>query len=369
MTLDTRARAAGLDLLDRAASRPVPSLEPTSARRRRTYVVGGAVAAGLLVVAGLAVTRADDRVDVPTSALPTPAGVRPERIAVAALSASFELPSDWHEIEPPSNALGRWADAHGDVFVLADRTTVTRGTSAAEYSRARRDFFEGVGATIHEQGETEVDGRPAHFMRFREGNLTTDDYVVEVGDDMLLVFDVQERAPETQTDLRSWIASTLDITPADPGSLGHPGSRLSRPQAVVGEQDFAPAGLGAALQVPLGWRPLEGAQLVGFEHGIGTQNDSGFVLVSRSLSPAGRDEKLEELGATLEEAVGATVDGHDADIIRYRYHAGGLRPDAVVMVEYRIALDADEHLTIVIGNAGGMTPEVLDWIRSTIRID
>ena len=374
MTLDQRGQRASADLLERAQRRPRPTIdflaEPAPTHPRRVPV--GTLAAAAVVVLGalaLLLTMSGDTDDAPLTDPTVPAGVEPERFAPDGLGVALQVPSTW--VEQPAGRGWQFVirDPDDDAYIVAARVTTVDDARAGEFAKSRRAYLENSAYdfTVVSTEQLVVDGQPAVVMHSR---FTLDDgiprvgteYDVRIGPGEFAVVFVGETLPEDQVELTGWIGSTLAVDPTTRQDLTRPVEHPTGLPAPDGIEPkvYAPARLGARLQVPSTWE--EGPRVGAGYEAIRNPDGSGFVHVGRPSAPPdlGRAEVL--------AAAQVTVDGRPSTVRRYRTPSFTFG-FAALITETIVDMGDGTFVVVRVGETGGPQDDLLDWIRSTIDLD
>jgi hypothetical protein len=393
MKLDDRARTATDDLLERARRRPVPTLDQLvarrSARRRGLLVVAAAAAIAVVIGVGLLVSSRDHATppaDEP-AVVPVPAGVEPQRIELPALGVSMQVPSTWSRVEPITGFAYAWRADDRDAYVTATRVATVPDTDLDSFVRARDAFVGSVGVACAGAARSTIDGHDAETTQCsaqRSTSIAEDiDFTetrIDLGDDTYAVVVAGEVQPDDRSELRSWITSTISVGSVDAidDTPTAPVHELAPPDG-VSVQTVERPDLGFSVQVPSTWSaktpPPAPLQLAMRSTGPGNL-DARRVVASLG-SAAEREASLRAAGAAITATADTSIDGHDVHIIRWRMASNRLfeantRPGgdvlAIVNTEYDIDLGNGDYVLIDIGNTGGATRDLIDWIRSTIHV-
>jgi hypothetical protein len=291
---------------------------------------------------------------------------------------SFEVPASWTPASPRNGVDHGFTDGP-DAYVATWRMVTMRGTDPDEVVAIRTHEAEtNLKAEVRSAASSTVDGRPAVVLTMRipqsRDTFVTTEYDIDLGDGSWAVVAVGELEPEGQHDLLAWIASTITVGPSQPiwgEALTHPTAPLTVPDGVE-PKTFAPEDLGFSISVPSSWQ--EPPQPHEFDVAIASPpGPRMFVLASRVASsignPGNRQVILEEQFHTkILETTDTVIDGHAAHISRFLIAYPDPSAAPAYDVEYDIDLGNGDFLWLAIGTRGGAPPGLLDWIRSTIRV-
>jgi len=143
---------------------------------------------------------------------------------------------------------------------------------------------------------------------------------------------------------------------------------LPRPPAGVTAKRYAPDDLGLVLQVPTTWREVDGEE--GYDAVVEAPDGDAFVFVDRRdiADGRGRADELERLGATITDETTMTLDGRDAQILRYDapFPGRGLGRATELDVDLR---DGTFALVVVAALEDADVDEsLLDWLLDSVRV-
>jgi hypothetical protein len=381
MKLDERAGRAATDLLDRASRRPIPTVEALEQSRvvRRLPVrrVLAAAAAIAVVVGGLAFVNRDrplPTVEHPTG-LPVPAGVTPQLVMFEGTGISVEVPSTWEASTATRGFQAVYVDGK-ESYVAALRGATTDPMDVGDFADLRRDMLrKNVDADIGDVSRTTIDGHDALVLEVVASGISFHEYAIDLEDSTWAIVSVGERMPVEHGGLEDWIASTItvDAAPLWSTPIDHPAEELPVPDGIA-PRTWKPAREGFAIDLPVTWKAPEDPRPDGFD--VGMQSTNGpftfayAARVSHALGAAeGRRRVLDrQLHARIVEQVETVVDGHATQILRYRFPVFDEPRLANLCTEYDVDLGTGESVYIALCSAGGSPTELVDWIRSTIRI-
>ena len=375
MTIDDRARTAATDLLERAAERPVPTVEELTAAPRRSSRALLAVAAAIgLAVLGvsLVVTSTDDDV---TPAVP--GGGTARLWAPEGLGLTAQLPASWKDRGPAAGFSYTAAPDGGDGSIVADRFRALERSDASVVGTGRRTDLRALGAIDVELATTEIDGRPAAVLRYHlqsgeaPETFAITEYDVPVGDWVLIVA-VGEREPADRSEITEWIESTIEIGDSTDIALTSP---LEQPSESLPVPDgieavpWSPDGLGVSMLVPDDWREQS---VPDARYRLITVPGGGPVVSVTRISgseAASRQEDIELEGGVVDAVAATTVDGRRAEVIRYWRPAGGFPLRAELCTELLVHRDDGTVLMVLAAEKDGEDKAgLLRWIRSTIDL-
>jgi hypothetical protein len=381
MKLDERAERAATDLLERASRRPIPTIEELEASTtvRRLQVRRLLAAAAVVAVIAGGVSFALRRVHpLPTvehpAALPVPAGVTPQLVAPEGSGVTFELPSTWEH-----NGANRSFDdvyADGDEsYVSVARIATVDALDGKAFADLRHDLLERyVKATQHEVSQTTIDGHDALVSDVDVPGFVSREYDIDLADGTWAVVFFGERPPAEHRAVFDWIASTIAVssTPLWSSPIDHPAQPLPVPVGVA-PHVWAPDGEGVAVDLPATWTEIPNRPK-GFDAGMASTSGPPTWAYASRLSHALADADSRELvlerqfHARIVDRTDTVIDGHHVRIVRYRIPEPDEPRLAALGVEYDIDLGNNESVWLAIGTRGGSPADLIEWIRSTIRI-
>jgi hypothetical protein len=385
MKLDERAQRAAVDLLERAERRPVPTVDDVVRPQRRTgpgrrgpsrRVL--AVAAAVAVLAGGAAVFASrerplPRVDPPMASIP--AGLTPQVVVPDGAGVSFQLPSTWTRSTSNDGHNVVYVGDGGQAYVSVGRIATVEDLDTDELADLRHDVIAARvdDAEIGDASRTTIDGHDAIVRELRADPDTATEYSIDLDDGTWASVVLGEYLPVEQTDVMEWIASTIEVEPAPlwSSSIEHPAS-LPMPEGVT-PRTWSPDGLGVSIERPDGWQETRrGAS--GFDFGtMSTVGPDTWVLASRVTHALGNAENRQvilerQFGVEELVRIDTEVEGHPASISRYRFPHFDEPRLAALDVEYVIDMGDGTFVWLAIGTNGGTPAELIEWMRSTIRV-
>jgi hypothetical protein len=381
MKLDERAGRAATDLLERASRRPIPTVEElerrTIVRRLPVRRLLAAAAVVAVIMGGLAFVNRDR--PLPTvehpAGLPVPVGITPQLVSPDGMGVTLELPSTWDLIPDNRGFAVGYGDADADDgFMTVSRVATTDPMDAKAFADLRHDMLEDVThADVGDASATTIDAHDAAVRSATWQGIQFAEYSIDLEDGTWAVVEIGGR-DRSRERLYTWIASTIavDSTPLWSTPIDQPAAALPIPDGIT-PRTWEPDGQGFAVDLPSTWTELTGRPK-GFDAGMASSHGPQTWVYSSRVSHAlgsaeGRERVLErQFHARIVQRTDTVIDGHHARIVRYRIPEPDEPRLAALGVEYDIDLGTGESVWLAIGTRGGTPPELIDWIRSTIRV-
>jgi hypothetical protein len=382
MKLDEHAAPARDELLARAAARGIPTVDELVGRGRPHRPAARpilAVAAAVAIVVASTVVLVDGdggppHVEQPASPLPVPDGVVPRDVEPPGMGVDVEVPTTWEWNGVTRGFDVAYVDSTAGTYLSVSRIPTMDDLDQAAFADLRRDLLvANVGADVGEISRTTVDGHDAVVIDAHWAGIDYTEYGIDLGDRTWAIVALGEQAPVEHGDVLAWVASTIavDASPLWSTPIDHPATPLPIPDGIAARQ-WAPEGLGLAVDLPITWADSS----AGSEYEFARSSTSGpdtFAFGGRfdvdEADPDHLGGALErQLGADVEESIDTELDGHPVTIHRFRVPAAHEPRLAALDVAYFVDLGDGEGAWLAIGTDGGTPADLIEWIRSTIRV-